>query len=241
MRQQPRSLKPPPPALGLLEARAPFEGLSLLAGLPWLALAPRGDGHPIMLAPGYGAGEASLGPLAQYLRFLGYRVQQWGLGRNRGRVERYVYATIDRLRDQGAGDTQPAFSLIGWSLGGVVMREVAREAPERVRSVITLGTPVVGGPKYTRVAGRFAEQQQLDLDAFEQRVHERNLRGIDVPLTSIYSKTDGIVAWRASVDHYNEHARNVRVPGSHLGLGVNPVVWRIIARSLAELPPADGS
>lgn len=227
------SIAPPKPILGLLELRAPLEGLSLLATWPWLALVPRGDGRPVVLAPGYGASDASMYPLYRYLKWLGYDVHHWGLGRNRGKVRHYVATLKEHVRELEA-QTGQAVTLIGWSLGGVVMREIAREAPELVREVITMGTPIVGGPKYTRVGQEFAKRENLDLDRFEIEVHERNLQGIQCPVTSIYSRTDGVVAWRASIDRYNPQARNVCVPGSHLGLGFNPVVWRIIARTLGK-------
>ena len=227
------TISPPPPLLGLLEARAPLEGLSLFATWPWLAFVPRGDGRPVVLAPGYAAGDASMYPLFRYLKCLGYDVHHWGLGRNRGKVTQYVTTLKERVRElsEQSGET---VTLIGWSLGGVMMREIAREAPELVREVITMGTPIVGGPKYTRVGEQFAKRENLDLDKFEIAVHERNMEGIRCPVTSIYSKTDGVVSWRASIDRYNPQARNVRVPGSHLGLGFNPVVWRIIATTLGR-------
>jgi hypothetical protein len=227
------ALEPPAPLLGLLEARAPLEGLSLLVTWPWLAFMPRGDGRPLMLAPGYGASDASMYPLFRFLAWLGYDVRHWGLGRNRGKVVQYVRALTERVRDlQSAADGAPV-TLIGWSLGGVIVREVARDHPDLVREVITLGTPVVGGPKYTRVGALFVKRESVDLDRLEQEIHARNLRPIACPLTCIYSKTDGIVAWRATIDEYNPHARNVHVPGSHLGLAFNPLVWRVIARTLA--------
>ena len=230
-------LSPPSPVLTLLEARAPLEGLSLLASLPWLATAPRGDGRPVLVAPGFGAGEASVSPMVRFLRALNHDAKSWGLGRNRGRVMADVESLCERLSRSGNTAREPA-TLIGWSLGGVIVREVAREVPDLVRQVITLGTPVVGGPKYTRV-GNWFWGSSVDIDALEARIHERNLRGIQVPVTSIYSRSDGVVAWRASVDRYNAHARNIEVPGSHLGLGVNPLVWRHLARILAE--PSEGT
>lgn len=230
------TLTPPASLLTLLEARAPLEGLSLVASLPWLATAPRGDGHSVLIAPGFGASGTSVEPLVRFLRMLGYDAASWGLGRNRGHVMHDVERVVDQLsRQRGADDGTT--SLIGWSLGGVIVREVAREVPQLVRQAITLGSPVVGGPKYTRV-GKWFWGSAEELDRLEEQVHQRNLRGISVPVTSIYSRTDGVVAWRASVDRYNAHARNIAVPGSHLGLGVNPVVWHHIARSLAQ-PPGD--
>jgi surfactin synthase thioesterase subunit len=227
------ALEPPSALLGVLEARAPLEGLSLLATWPWLAFMPRGDGRPLMLAPGYGASDVSLYPLFRFLNWLGYDVRHWGLGRNRGKVVQYVRALTERVRDLQSETGGARVTLIGWSLGGVIVREVARDHPDLVREVITLGTPVVGGPKYTRVGKLFARRENVDMNQLEQQIHERNLRPIACPLTCVYSKTDGVVAWRATIDEYNPHARNIHVPGSHLGLAFNPLVLRLIARTLA--------
>ena len=95
-----------------------------------------------------------------------------------------------------------------------------------------LGTPVEGGPKYTAAGSIYAEKRGLDLDEFEQRVHEMNREGVGVPLTVIYSRTDAIVSWRAAIDRYNPQAKHVQVPGSHVGLAFSPRVWRIVARTL---------
>lgn len=230
------TLRPPSAILGLLEARAPLEGLGLLAAWPWLATMPRGDGRPVLLAPGYGASDLSMRPLLRYLCWLGYDARPWGLGRNLGKVEQYVRTLAEHLRGGRGGSGDATLTLIGWSLGGVIAREVARECPERVRELITIGTPVVGGPRYTRVAELFARLEHVDLEHLERRIHERNLRPLTCPLTCIYSKSDGIVAWRAAIDRYNPQARNVRVTGSHLGLGLNPLVWRVIALTLAGKP-----
>jgi len=116
----------------------------------------------------------------------------------------------------------------------VSAREAARLFEPYVREVITLGTPIIGGPKYTSVGRRFAEMANLDLDAFELEVHQRNTIGIKQPVTSIYSKTDGVVSWRASVDSYNPQAKNIEVNSSHFGLGANGKVWHLIANVLAD-------
>jgi hypothetical protein len=123
----------------------------------------------------------------------------------------------------------------------VVARLVARLRPAAVREVVTLGTPVEGGPKYTAVGDRFARAQGIDLDEFEGHVHAINREGVEVPVTAIYSRSDGIVGWRAAIDRYNAHARHVRLPCSHLGMGVNPLVWRTIAQILnGKSPGRDG-
>ena len=186
-----------------------------------------------MLLPGYGTDEKTMRPLGWYLEYLGYDVYDWGLGRNRGNVDRYMHQVGERVqRIHGElGDTP--LTLIGWSLGGVVARETARLYEPYVREVITLGTPIIGGPKYTATANRFAEAANLDLDEFEKEVHERNSVGLRQPVTSIYSKLDGVVNWRASIDTYNEQARNIHVYSSHFGIGANAQVWRLIADTLA--------
>jgi pimeloyl-ACP methyl ester carboxylesterase len=217
----------------LLELRAPLDWATLLLRAPQLLRAPRGDGRPIMLLPGFGTDESSMRPLGKYLGYLGYDVYDWGLGRNGGKVDTCTQAIGRRTQEISKTLGGVPLTLIGWSLGGVIARETARLFEAHVREVITLGTPVLGGPKYTAAAERFARSENLDLDTFELEVHERNLIGIKQPVTSIYSRLDGVVGWRASVDVYNEHANNIEVNSSHFGIGANGRVWRLIADILA--------
>ena len=217
----------------LAELRAPLDWATLLLRAPQLRRAPRGDGRPVMLLPGYGTDESSMRPLGRYLAFLGYDVYEWGIGRNRGHVDSYTQSIGERVRDLHDQLGGEPVTLIGWSLGGVIARETARLFEPWVREVITLGTPIIGGPKYTVAAERFAREGKLDLDEFEKEVHARNSIGIRQPVTSIYSKSDGVVGWRASVDIYNAHARNIEVNSSHFGIGANGKVWRLIADTLA--------
>lgn len=216
--------------LKFLEPRAVLETMLLLPSAPLLGARRSGDGRQIMVLPGFLTDDNVTWPLRRYLRYLGYRPQGWQLGRNAGYPERdaaQLAKTLDTVRD----DDTP-ITLIGWSLGGVVAREVARARPDAVREVITLGAPVEGGPKYTIAADRIARRQEMDLDSFEAHVHQINQQGITQPLTVIYSRSDGVVGWRAAIDRYNPQARHIRVIGSHLGLGTNPVVWRAIEKTL---------
>lgn len=224
---------PPSRLATLLEFRAPLDWATVLLRAPQLLSAPRGDGRPVLLLPGYGTDETSMKPLGAYLRFLGYDVYDWGQGRNRGHVDSYVARVAERAKEIQQTLDGETLTLIGWSLGGVIAREVARLHEPQVREVITLGTPIVGGPKYTAVADRFAKSADIDLDAFELEVHARNSIGISQPVTSIYSKLDGVVGWRASVDTYNRQARNIEVYASHFGIGLNGRVWQLIAEILA--------
>lgn len=227
-------VSPPSRLATLLELRAPLDWATLIVHAPRLALAPKGDGRPVMLIPGYQADEASMRPLARYLRFLGYAVYDWGFGRNRGDVERDIQRVGRRAEDISRQSGGQAVTLIGWSLGGVAAREAARLFESAVREVITLGTPIIGGPKYTSVGARFARKANIDLDEFEKEVHERNSIGIKQPITSIYSKLDGIVGWRASIDVYNPQAKNIAVCSSHFGMGGHGRVWRHIADILSS-------
>ena len=125
-------------------------------------------------------------------------------------------------------------SLVGWSLGGVLAREVARERPELVKNVVTLGSPVIGGPKYTRAAAFYERVLGEDLDAIEQAVEERNSIPISVPLTAIYSRRDAVVNWEACIDHYNAHCEHIEVDASHLALGFDPRVLQLVSRAVEE-------
>ncbi len=226
--------EPPSRLATLMELRAPLDWASLLYRAPQLAAAPKGDGRPVMLIPGYGTDETSMRPLGRYLGYLGYDVYDWAQGRNRGDVEKDIRRVGKRTQEIHDARGKEPVTLIGWSLGGVAAREAARLFESYVREVVTLGTPIIGGPKYTSVGRRFAEQANLDLDAFELEVHQRNSIGIKQPVTSIYSKADGVVSWRASIDTYNPQARNIEVNSSHFGLGANGKVWHLIATLLAE-------
>ncbi|MFT6989696.1 MAG: putative esterase YcpF (UPF0227 family) [Paraglaciecola sp.] len=221
---------PKPTLLDILrEMRAPFEFASLAFHAHALSNAPKGNAHAVMLVPGYLADDYSMRPLGAYLKYLGYDVYYTELGRNMGKVNTDMMRLGKRVESVSQGLDGKKVTLIGWSLGGVLTREVARLFPDIVQQVLTLGTPIVGGPKFTSVGKRYAKLNNIDLEAFELDVHQRNSIGLTQPVTSIYSKSDGVVGWQASVDIYNQHAVNIEVNGSHMGLGVNPKVWLTIA------------
>ena len=218
----------------LREVRAPFEFASVALHFHALRQAPRGNGRAVLLVPGYLADDHSMRPLGAYLKYLNYDVYYTELGRNMGKVNTDMMRLGDRVESVSQSVGGEKVSLIGWSLGGVLTREVARLFPDVVQEVLTLGTPIVGGPKFTSVGKRYAKRNNIDLDEFELDVHQRNSIGLTQPVTSIYSKSDGVVAWQASVDIYNHQATNIEVNGSHMGLGVNPKVWLTIADVLGS-------
>lgn len=227
------------PSRWLLAAEAPRalgELAWLLAARPALAGAPRGDGHPVLVLPGMGADDRSTVPLRRFLTRLGYRTHGWGLGTNvpsrdvAGRLQH----RLERLR---AEDPEP-MSLVGWSLGGIYARRIARRSPQAVRAVVTLGSPFRSLPGYR---GRSAPL--LRAAARRRGQAPRTWpRGDDLPLpvpsTSVLSRTDGIVPWQACVNPRADAHETLEVIGSHCGLGHHPAVLYVVADRLAQAPGA---
>jgi len=227
-----RKISPPSASRLANEALTALEFPRLLLRAPELAFAPRGRGESVLVWPGFGAGDSSTLPLRGYLSYLGYRPRGWGIGTNSGNVLDLLDQLRENLRDHVHRQERPV-DLIGWSLGGYLAREVARDCPELVRQVITLGSPVVGGPKYTAVARMF-EGRGESVDLIEALVDARYQVPLTVPVTAIYSKLDGVVAWEACIDDRSANVEHVEVVSTHLGLGFSSEALAIIARRLAR-------
>ena len=217
-----------------LELRAPWELWSVLPCWPALARAPVGDGHPVIVLPGLSASDGSTLPLRSYLLNLGYDVSGWNQGHNFGPRAGILETAKRQVLDTHAASGQKV-SLIGWSLGGIYARELAKELPDCVRTVITLGTPFAGSHKSTN-AWRFYELASgQDIEAAAEKFDLRTPPRM--PTTSIYSRTDGVVAWSASIQSpstSNPHVENIEVYASHVGLGFNPSAWWALADRLAQ-------
>lgn len=222
---------PPSPWLLLLEARAPWELAALGASLPLLKRAAAGDTHPVMVFPGLGASDLSTLPLRNLLNALGHRAEPWAQGLNlgpRAGVLEQAEEDLERLYRH----YQRRISLVGWSLGGLYAREIAKRHPQWVRSVVTLGTPFTGHPRATH-AWKFFEWVS-GIDSHDEERLETLREPPPVPCTSIYSKSDGIVAWACSVNEPGPQVENIEVPASHIGLGVNPLVLYAVCDRLAQ-------
>ncbi len=222
-----------PHFLNLLhELRFPFDMASLPLKAASLNRAPRGNGAPVVVLPGYLTDDQSTWVLRAYLDYLGYDVSGWGQGLNRGGVGRLTQAMIDQL-EEIVSDTGQSVRLVGQSLGGVISREIARERPYLVDRIVTLGSPVVGGHKYTTIFSLFRMLTGENADEMEERVRQRNRVPIKTPITAIYSRSDGVVSWQACIDEHNPQVEHVEVDSSHGGMGVNGAVLEIIAQRLA--------
>ena len=222
----------PPAQSGLFrEVRGLFELPRLMFNIPWLARLPRGNGEPVLVLPGYRVGDATTVLLRNYLRFLGYRVRGIG-GTKSQEVPELLMRVLRRLGSQHRNTGQPV-QIVGWSLGGYLAREAARERPDLVRQIITLGTPVIGGPKYTVVAHAM-RRRGIDVEALAAEIEVRNQISLTTPVTAIYSRRDAVVAWEACIDRDCANVEHVEVATTHVGLGFSPAVYRIIAERLAR-------
>jgi pimeloyl-ACP methyl ester carboxylesterase len=191
-----------------------------------------------MVVPGFATDDGWTTNLRQFLSSIGYHTVGWGLGRNRGNVPKLVPRLVDQVA-RLSRDRRAPVSLIGWSLGGYLAREAARERGDLVDRVITLGAPVVGGPKYTASAPMY-RRKGYDLDDIEAMVLEREKRPIETPIHAVYSRSDAVVAWRAAIDAFaNPWVEHHEVSTSHLGMISSPRVYRLVADLLAR-PGAPG-
>jgi pimeloyl-ACP methyl ester carboxylesterase len=220
------SLSPPPIWLLALEGRAWLELAGILPGLPLLARMPRGDGHPVLVIPGFLASDVSTRPLRAFLRSRGYHVHGWRLGRNVGASPEVIGGMAARLHAL-CGRHGRTVSLVGWSLGGIFARELARRFPPEVRQVITLASPF-RDPSATTVARLMGGSPRGPRD-------RANLGApLPVPATSILSRSDGIVAWRSCLEDAGARRENVVVESSHCGMGHHVAALAVIADRLAQ-------
>ena len=229
-------LEAPDPSSVIREVRGLLEFPRLLLHFPELARQPRGQGQPVLILPGYGSGDISTSLLKGYLRLLGYRARGWGLGRNNGNAVELLPRVLKRVASLGRRYNHKVH-LIGWSFGGYLARELARERADLIGHVVTLGTPVVGGPKYTVFAKKF-QSQGVDVDAMAAAIELRNKISMCTPVVAIYSRRDGIVAWKACIDNIGANVEHVEVHTTHFGFGFSADVYKIIAQRLGGVTPS---
>jgi pimeloyl-ACP methyl ester carboxylesterase len=228
-----QTLRPPSRTLMFLEGRALPELGAFLGALPLLGLAPHGDGHPVLVLPGLVASDVSTRPLRAFLKSRGYAVSGWRQGRNLGLRPGVQHAMVDLVHE--LNDTHGRkVSLVGWSLGGLYARQLAKMMPKQVRQVITLGSPFASNPKatnawrvYEMASGRRAEEE-------DARFGGTLASSPPVPTTAIFSRTDGICAWQGCREQSSHMAESIEVESSHCGMGHHPAAVYAVADRLAQ-------
>jgi pimeloyl-ACP methyl ester carboxylesterase len=228
------SIAPPPLLYQFLEARAGMEFAALLLMLPLLrANAPKGSDRPVLVLPGFMADDNSTWVLRRFLSDIGYSVTGWQMGRNVGPSQPLLEQLIARCEKLRRGHDLP-LNLVGWSRGGIMAREIARVRPDLIRQVITLGSPVHGGPASTSIGRLVQASTGMSEAQLLALLKQRERTPITRPITALYSKSDGVVAWRAALDESNPDVEHIEVISSHIGFAVNAQVYRIVAQRLHE-------
>ena len=196
-----------------------------------------GDGHPVYVLPGFMTDDQSTTILRRYLVRLGYRALPWGFGRNLGPRGDLGQRMLDRVAELHALYGQP-LTLVGQSLGGIYARQLARNLPDAVRNVVTLGSPLgaaQGGGTTPLVERLFEATSGGDVEALKDSPLFRNLMDpLPMPASALYSRFDGVASWRVCLQPENDIAENIEVFGSHSGMGFNPHVMAIVADRLAQ-------
>ena len=234
-------IRRPSNTLMLLESsRVLLEIMAYFQAKPTLRkVVPRGDGHPVLIIPGFLAGDGSTGLLRAFLRDRDYAAHRWELGRNlsfnKERMQR-IQRRVEELRRLHRAKV----SLIGWSLGGLYAREIARLQPDDIRLVITLGSPFARSLKANNAHWLYRIISGHRADDINPKLMQRMQEPPPVPTTAIYSHSDGIVAWQCCMEQREGPiTENVRVRGSHCGFGYNPMALFVIGDRLAQ-PEGNG-
>jgi len=214
-----------------LEARAPWEHGVMFAARPLLSMAPKGDGHPVLVLPMMLGSDLSTLPLRSFIAGRSYAASTWDQGLNLGPRSGVFVTCLERLRALRRSYGRRV-SLVGWSLGGLFARALALEAPDDVRLVICLGTPISADPAPEKIWRLY---QRFTGDSMGLPDHLTGLnRPLPVPSTSIFSRSDGILSWQDSVEPRGPSGESIEVESSHLGLGVHPLALYAIADRLAQ-------
>jgi pimeloyl-ACP methyl ester carboxylesterase len=219
-----------------MEPMAVMEYGTLFPSSPLMALMPPGNGHPVLVLPGFGASDRSTGPLRTVLSAYGHSAHGWRLGSNIGPHPRILTGIRRRLFELHARYDQKV-SLVGWSLGGIYARELAREHAGVVQQVITLASPFRLRPGDRSHASPLYDLLGPVRSPFPGHLVEEHERpALPVPSTSIYTRTDGIVRWHLCADSAGPRRENIEVLGTHSGLGSNIAAVLATADRLAQDP-----
>jgi len=197
-----------------------------------IAVPQKLDKKTVLIIPGFCGGDLSVLPLKKFLCGQGHHAYTWGLGFNHGRADMFIEPLIELISQLKSEHGQPV-SLVGWSLGGIISRELARLDTNDISSVLTMGSPVIGGPKFTALR-KLSSLIGWDVEQIEKDMIKRYDTPIRCPVTAIYSKLDGIVSWEACIDHWSPSVEHLEVSSSHFGMGYCKEVYQLISQSLAD-------
>lgn len=197
-----------------------------------------GDGHAVVIFPGLGANGGSVATLREHCRSLGYDAHDWGQGFNtgpQGDLDAWLLALQNQVADLLAGHARPV-TLIGWSLGGLYARELAKLMARRVRQVITIGTPFNAEADRTNVGWLFRLLSGTSV-ALDPALSRRLRTPPPLRTTSIYSRSDGVVAWQTCRhDKRSSLVHDIEVDGSHIGMAWNRDVLAAVEDRLGSPP-----
>ena len=219
----------------MFDGRSGLEFMSTMMSGPILLSAPRGDGHSVIIVPGFRQAASQLMPLQCYLDSLGYDTHTFiegGGAANRETVSQLAERAED-LSNKGASPV----SLIGWSLGGLIARAVAVERPRCVRQVITLSSPFAGDPSDNSLVRMHDRMSSVPLVEVSEDIKALARGPLPVPTSAIYSRSDGLLPWKHCINDASAvNAENIEVISSHGGVGMHPVVMLVVANRLRQSP-----
>lgn len=212
------------------EAFAPLELTRLAIGWKFLPRKDVGQSEPVLLLPGFGTHSASMGLIARYLKSIGYKPAHWSAGFNNGDTPGLLPGVVDNIKRLSDQHGMPV-KLVGWSLGGYLAREAARDTQQSVSRIVTIGSPVLGGPKYTAMK-RLYELKGTNLDEILSKTLKRFENPIVCPIVAMYSKRDSIVGWQACIDRFSPNVEHIEIQAPHLAMGVSKEVIHLLPQAL---------
>lgn len=214
-----------------MESRVVFELLGFsMHSLKWPSL-PKGDKHPVLVIPGFAGSDSSTWALRRFLDYLDYQSHPWNLGVNLGPNDGIDVKLQLRLREIFTNSHRKV-SIIGWSLGGIYARVLANRHPNWIRQVITLGSPISGNLRANNVSELYEWVTGGNVDELMHVLREDLSQKPKMPITSIYSKSDGVVHWESCIHDDHNYVQNVEVNSTHVGMGHNPQVMNVVADRL---------
>ena len=225
---------PPPPLFNvLLETRAIAEWTSMFWLYPFIPKHKSKKEKPVLLMPPYLGNDNTTTFVRKYLKSVGFKTYKWDLGVNmiNSKSLPKLIQKLDEIYDKH----QEKVSLVGWSGGGIFAKIIANRYPEKVEQLITIGSPVWGVRNMKTPVIRTLEFLR------GTKIKERNQKFINeleeipkVPITCIYTKTDGLIPWKncMEAETFRDDIKNVEVFGSHCGMGANATVLLTVANSL---------